>query len=425
MNYDFGSKKPLNWAPPKMDNVVEKATSHAERTEAYFRMGTPITRRGAYNGAMPPFAPNAFHPDLSPPLMLNVSKALGTMPVPLRPEDQGSAQPKVPGQPGVPGMSGMPTAGDVPPIGIAPNGMPIYADPFHPSHKDFGPADHAMAADQHMKMGDEMGANAHRMMGDDVQSPMDRFAAKFKDPAAQPPGMPAGGRTLMPGQPQPNPKMDGMPPARELPGMGPSGGMGPGGPKGPGPGGPPIGQAQGLMGPPPGPRSPAGGGPLTPGPQSPDGGAMGPVGGPPAPGAGPADIGSGDAKGDPFASLLAKLAPPGQSPDQGKPIVGNPTSDRQGPKPGMYQTPLPTPGSATTQQPIGTPGPRNMSAGPLAPASNAGFQGTYINPSVPRTPPGSMMGLPPGMQMPQQMPVDPQQQQPLALKSIENLFNLL
>lgn len=434
MNTDYGSKKPLNWTSPQMAESAEKSVSHYERTEAFFRMGTPPTRRGAFNGSPTPFAPNRFHPELNPALTLDVSKALGTMSVPLRPEDegmdQGQAQPKVPGQPAVPGMAGMPAGNTQTSIGMTPSGKMIYEDPFHTSHKDFDRADFMAAADQFGKRGDSLSAQALMQMGDDVQSPMERFAARFAGQMPPMSGQPAGGRTLMQGQPQGN-LQPGSPPA-QLPGQGPAGG----GPKPPGPSGPPVGQMSALMGPPPGgpPQPPAasmgaGRGPLGPtGPamgKPPGSGALGPVGGPPNPGQGPSDIGTGDAKGDPFASLLSKLNAGQMSPDQGKPMMGNPMPDRMGPKPGM-QISAPTPGSSTLQQPIGMPGPRNQSAGPLAPASNAGFQGTYINPDPIRTVTSNgMTGSSLGDQMAQQQMMQPMPQQPMYAKAMEQFLKLV
>ena len=125
----FGRPRPLNWQEPKYAEQVEKSQSMESRVEEYHRNGTPPTRRGAVNGAMPVLRPNQYAPGLNPPLVLKgdydgpsmeevaeveksrnealdraFSKALGIPKVP-QPEQQQGTQP---------GMLGMQMPGQVP-----------------------------------------------------------------------------------------------------------------------------------------------------------------------------------------------------------------------------------------------------------------------------------------------------------------------
>lgn len=70
MNPNYGSKRPLNWQEPTFIRKVEKSTPHKELVESHHRMGTPITRKGAYNGVLPTFQPNPYIPELNPELTL-------------------------------------------------------------------------------------------------------------------------------------------------------------------------------------------------------------------------------------------------------------------------------------------------------------------------------------------------------------------
>jgi hypothetical protein len=67
------SPKPLNWRAPQFAERVEKSASHADRCEEFHRQGTPITRRGAFNGVVPNLAPNPYVAELNPPLILKSS----------------------------------------------------------------------------------------------------------------------------------------------------------------------------------------------------------------------------------------------------------------------------------------------------------------------------------------------------------------
>jgi protein transport protein SEC24 len=325
---DYGSIKRLNWKDPVLPEHMQKSQSHAERTEVHHRYGTPPTRRGPSF-----FQPNPYVPELNPPLYL--SKNLGGMQVPLKPQ-----APQMPGQmpPGgqVPGMGsqagGQSQVPNQQPIGMSNSGMPIYPDPFHPAHKDFGKDDHEAAAAQHEKLAAGSGnpqemsqhlqaSAAHKQMGADSQSPMERFAGKFgqQQGGMNVPmqGQPAGGRTPMPGMPGQQPgQQPGM--QGQHPGMPP--GQQPGMQHGQPPGMP--GQQPGMMGqrPPMGMPGQQPGMPPQPG-MSPGGGAQPQQPGmPPQPGMSP---GGGAQPQQP--GLVKPPAPPmgGGMPGFGQPPQGS------------------------------------------------------------------------------------------------------
>jgi len=528
-NFDFGSKRPLNWADPQFAEPIEKAQTHQARAEEHFRMGTPITRRGAFHGYPSAFQPNRFAPEVNPELVLKAgggegsrggnvightrsgkpvygpndsfvsaarsaqsggtdatdklkqeikahqqqhadftkedhedaakmhnkraatersnayaggnkpvaqeyakqsyaskelaagraaahsmaegahsklskdpnyfanksidilksfTKALGTMDVPLQ-QQQHQQPPMGQGAPQIPGvgMRGASQPQQIPhqgnPIGLAPSGIPIYADPFHPAHKDFDKQDHEAAAAQHEKLAGAAGSPqeasqhlqasaAHKQMGSDSQSPMERFAQKFQPPQGPPMSTPQGGRTMMPGpgatQPNTQGAGAGMPMAQmpKPPGMGgatpPTPGQGPGMP---GMGPPPGSQGMGSPSPPPG------------GPQfggAPPGGGMG---------------------GQPPGPALAKPAPPPMPPGMGQSAM---------PGMGAMGAGQPPPGQVRPPQMPGGMGGGGMGGQPPAPPPSPppGGQsmmspGGMQPPAPPRPPTPPPMGGAPGM----------------------------
>jgi len=386
---NHGAKRPLNWVDPTFAEPITKSSSHAERTEVHHRMGTPITTRGAFHGYPSAYRPNAFVPELSPELVL---KALGTPDVPLQ---QGA--PQIPGG----GMTGASQPRAMPnsqsnPIGMAPSGIPIYGDPFHPAHKDFGKDDHEAAAAHHERLAAGasspqetsqhlQAAAAHKQMGNDSQSPMERFAAKFGQAPGGPPqgpmnSTPQGGRTLMPGQPQPNLQGPGagmpMAQAPKPPGMGmpqtPGQGMGT-------PGAPPPAGSAGMGAPSPTPQ--AGGGmptlakPAPPpmmGGMLPGQGAMGTGQPPPGqvrppqmPGPGgmpPSPTGSGSPFGQVPPQQPPQIQPPMRPPQQPPPSMGMGGGQGMGVSPpGMGAPPQPRPQPPMMQPGMGMGGGQQQS----------------------------------------------------------------
>jgi hypothetical protein len=357
---------------------------------------------------------------------IDILKNLGSMQVPLKPEQPQMPGMGMPGQqppqmgmhPGgqVPGMSGQAAGGPshVPqqqPIGMSPSGMPIMPDPFHPGHKDFGKEDHEAAAAHHEKLA--AGARspqeasqhlqasaAHKQMSSDVQSPMERFAGKFgmQGSAGGVPvsGAPAAGRTPMPGMP-------GMAPPPPQPGMQPPGaGMPPQGMAPPRPPTPPPGMP-GMSPPPPGgmgapqPQQQMPGLTKPPAPNPMMGGAPG---GMPSPGGAPG---------------MPGMAPPPRPPQM--PGMGGGMPGQMGgggmqpppPAPGMMgggmQPPAPRPPAPSPMMGGGGMGgvaPPAQSPG-AAPGMGAGQPGMGGAPAPrPPTPPaapppGPMGGAPPGM----------------------------
>ena len=336
--------------PKLSEGAPVRKSSHETRSERYHRQGTPITRRGpsalrpnkyhkelspqlSLNKSQPtPAELEAFQKSwndevarveksrqaaLDRAFARHMNKALGAPNVPLQPKQpaqvpgmgghpmnppsqegqqgqQSNPQPKIPG---VNQMAPEPQAmmggqpGQQQPIGFTPDGMPIYPDPFHPAHQGFQAQQHQAAAQQQMGQGNPMAANVHEQNAMDTQSPMERAAANFANsPQGGPPQPtskePMGGRTLMPGQPQPNPAGSGMPLAKPAP--------------------PPMPQSMGEpgMGAPPGGAKPPAKAPEQKGTQQPYG-----------------------VKAD-------------GEPDQGKPQAPpQPGPERDGPKPGMSEKP--------------------------------------------------------------------------------------
>lgn len=80
----------------------------------------------------------------------------------------------------------------IPPMGTTQSGMPIYDDPYHPEHANFGPQEHSEAANLHMQQSDmatssgripnaldhQMKARIHGDLAEDNQSPMERMNSR-------------------------------------------------------------------------------------------------------------------------------------------------------------------------------------------------------------------------------------------------------
>lgn len=220
---DLGSPVPLNMRMrrPMAEATVQKST-HAERIESASRAGTPVTRRGMFNGVMPATTPG-IPAELSPLLILkavvnpadagsgsgdSVSrkrdpgtgkfadnqnagpvstaeddaaaqqrtqrlagkrylKALGVPDAPLqkRPEtpmEQAGIANGPPGQNGIQpdagGQPPMPQPQVEQPMGTTPDGQPVYDDPYHEGHANFTADHHDGAAQLHQQMAEQMTA---------------------------------------------------------------------------------------------------------------------------------------------------------------------------------------------------------------------------------------------------------------------------
>lgn len=293
---DIGSIVPLNLAQrsePFVDRIY-KSESHDERMWSASRAGTPPTKRGAYNGAMPATLPSVPQ-HLNPQLYLGkavinpaeagggtrdatprkrdpatgkfseapaagqqttaeedasdsaraaklsqrrygtksiTEKAFGDSPTSGDGSNQSSPmlnrpKPPVPAQaPGMGNLAGgsMGTAQAAPgaqPMGQAPDGMPIYDDPYHPEHGQFTPEHHQAAADLHSQQADmatnsgqipsaldhQLKARIHGDLASDSKSPMERVLSRQGMPGVEQQG--GQGMPPSPGAPQPG---MGMPP---------------------------------------------------------------------------------------------------------------------------------------------------------------------------------------------------------------------
>lgn len=211
---NHGSKKPLNYgqktAPiPEHKDAPKNLVS---RVSEHFRAGTPITRKGSFQGYFPRLYPNADAPELSPTwtlggelqksvdnLNLLVSqreaaldhafvKAMGEPNVPRKPQNQngfGQSQQKpeqardanaqIPGANQTGQQLGNQQSLQQQPIGTTQSGLPIFADPYNSAHQQFEVQDHLDAAQQ---LGGAQGA-LHAQIALDKQSPMDRASQRF------------------------------------------------------------------------------------------------------------------------------------------------------------------------------------------------------------------------------------------------------
>jgi len=339
MNNDHGSRKPLNHAAPVLQPEMRKSISHEAKADRFHRFGTPLTNQGSFHGMRSALKPPMSYAQ-TPALML---KGMGIPPQLARPKVPGmdAQQEQLQGQPpGAPPPGMPPGAGAAPPppgqpppdqMGLTPSGGEVYNDPYHPAHQDFNPQDHAAAAGQQEQAGNPMAAQAHQQLANDSMSPMDRANAQMGGAMPPQPGMPGpvmGGQTPMPGMP-------GSPP----PGMPPQPGMQP----------------------------------TVPPPQG-----MPPQGMPPAPQMAP--------QVPPPQGMPPQVPPPqmGQpeSPDQNKPLPPPAPGPRQGPVPGMEMAAPSITAPPTMAGAGGNAGaPQPIVPGPSAPSTNAGFQGTPVQPS--------------------------------------------
>lgn len=212
---DHGSRKPLNWKAPELAQSMRKSMPHSEQREIHYRMGTPPTIRGSFHGRPSNLQP-PMPPELTKPLIMKshtpdnlveeIHKALNAPGQQAQQQPPQLARPKVPGVPQhETGQEQSQTAND-PPMGVAPSGTEVYADPFHPAHQDFGAPEHQAAAQLQQQGGNGQAASAHEQMGMDLLSPMDRAQERFNSAQPQQPGMPAAvmnNETQMPGMPPP------------------------------------------------------------------------------------------------------------------------------------------------------------------------------------------------------------------------------
>lgn len=265
---NHGSIKKLNWRTPTFSQKVTKSVSHDEQIAAHQRQGTPITKAGGFNGATSNLIP-AIPDELNPKITLNKAVLQPVKYGPGGPVFQRKRDPSgkfssaqdsgkestaeedkqqqaaaaeliqarqhnkmeeakearrpsrrqevtqkamggIPQQ--VPGVSGetasMNSQNDntSAQLGNTKTGKPVYDDPNHTQHSNYGPEDHQDAmnlnndqAQQAQGQGDQVGAakysqnaKTHSDMINDGSAPGDRFMDNLFGPA-QTPSMPPEG----------------------------------------------------------------------------------------------------------------------------------------------------------------------------------------------------------------------------------------
>jgi hypothetical protein len=253
---NHGSIKKLNWQTPKFADRVVKSVSHDERVAEHSRQGTPPTRQGGFNGAASNLIP-ALPAELNPNITVNKAVLQPVKYGPGGPQFQRKRDPSgkfattqqagqestaeedkarteqaaelsearkreivremtkkafgsVPQQvPGVSGETSSMTAGNdntSQQLGSTKSGKPVFDDPDHSSHGNFGPEDHQDAmnlnnskAQEAQSQGDQVGAAKHAQnakthsdMLTEGASPGDRFMDNLFGPAATPSMPPEG-----------------------------------------------------------------------------------------------------------------------------------------------------------------------------------------------------------------------------------------